>query len=101
MYLYNVTINLEDSIHNEWMDWMLNKHLAEVMATGCFVAHRILKVLTEIENNGTTYSVQYYFNTMSDYERYQEKYAPVLRQEGVKKFGEKMVAFRTLLEIVN
>jgi hypothetical protein len=100
MYLYNVTVNLEDSIHDEWMNWMTQKHLAEVMATGCFVAHRMLKVLTEIENNGTTYSVQYYFNTMADYERYQEKFAPALRSEGQKKFGEKMVAFRTLLEIV-
>lgn len=101
MYLYNVTINLDDSIHDEWMDWMTKKHLADVMATGCFVAHRILKVLSEIENNGTTYSVQYYFNEMADYERYQEKYAPALRAEGQKKFGEKMLAFRTLLQIVN
>jgi hypothetical protein len=100
MYLYNVTVNLEDSIHDEWMDWMTQKHLAEVMATGCFVAHRILKVLTEVENNGTTYSVQYYFNSMTDFERYQDKYAPALRQEGLKMFGEKMLAFRTLLEIV-
>lgn len=101
MYLYNVTVNLEDSIHDEWMEWMIGKHVAEVMATGCFVAHRMLKVLTEIENNGTTYSVQYYFNAMSDFERYQDKFAPALRQEGVKKFGEKMMTFRTLLEIVN
>jgi len=101
MFLYNVTINLEDSIHDDWMDWMKNKHLEEVMATGCFVAHRILKVLSEIENNGTTYSVQYYFNEMTDYMRYQEKYAPTFRAEGKEKFGDKMMTFRTLLEVIS
>jgi hypothetical protein len=100
MYLYNVTINVEDDIHDDWMSWMKTEHIAGVMATGCFVANRMLKVLSEIENNGTTYSVQYYFNRMEDYNRYREKFAPALQQDGIRRFDGKFVAFRTVLEIV-
>jgi hypothetical protein len=100
MFLYNVTINVEDEIHSDWMDWMRTTHIPEVMATGCFVANRMLKVLSEMENNGTTYSVQYYFNRMEDYHRYKDRFAPGLQKESSQRFGEKSVSFRTLLEIV-
>jgi hypothetical protein len=100
MFLYNVTVNIEDEVHGDWLDWMRQTHIPDVMATGCFVANRMLKVLSELENNGTTYSIQYYFNRMEDYHRYQDRFAPTLQLETKKRFGEKYVAFRTLLQIV-
>ena len=100
MYLYNVTVNLEDDIHEDWLQWMKSKHIPDVMATGCFVANRMLKVLSEIENNGSTYSVQYYFNRMEEYVRYQDKYAPALQADFKDRYKDKYVVFRTLLEIV-
>jgi len=100
MYLYNVTVNVEDDAHDSWMEWMKNKHIPDVMATGCFVANRILKVLSEVENNGTTYSLQYYFNRMEEYVRYQDKFAKDLQAEHQDMFRDKYVAFRTLLEVV-
>lgn len=100
MYIYNVTVNIEDDVHEDWLHWMKTKHIPEVMATGCFVANRLLKVLSEIENNGSTYSVQYYFNRMEEYVRYQDKYAPALQDDHRERYKDKFVAFRTLLEIV-
>ena len=100
MYLYNVTVNVEDDVHDNWLQWMKSAHVPEVMATGCFVANRMLKVLSEVENNGTTYSFQYYFTKMEDYIRYQDKFAKALQKAHMERFENKFVAFRTLLEIV-
>lgn len=100
MYLYNVTVNIEDDVHDNWLHWMKTTHIPDVMSTGCFVANRMLKVLTEIENNGTTYSIQYYFNRMEEYQRYQDKFAPDLQLAHTERYKDKFVAFRTLLEIV-
>lgn len=100
MYIYNVTVNIEDDVHEDWLLWMKTKHIPDVLATSCFVANRLLKVLSEIENNGSTYSVQYYFNRMEEYVRYQDKYAPALQDEHRERYKDKFVAFRTLLEIV-
>ena len=100
MFLYNVTVNVEDDAHDKWIEWMKSKHIPEVMATGCFVANRMLKVLSEVENNGTTYSIQYYFNRMEEYVRYQDKFAKALQADHTATFKDKYVAFRTLLEIV-
>jgi hypothetical protein len=101
MIIYNVTINLEDSIHQEWLDWMQEKHLAEVMATGMFSSYKMLKLLSRQEDEtGTTYAIQYSSKSMADYERYQAEFAPALQADGMAKFGGKFIAFRTLLEEV-
>ncbi len=40
-----------------------------------------------------------WFKTV-DYEKYRDEYAPALQQEAIKRFKDKFVAFRTLLQIV-
>jgi hypothetical protein len=99
MFIYNVTINIAEDAHDEWLGWMRDVHIPEVMQTGCFVKNRILRVL-HVNDEGHTYSVQYFFNEMSDIERYQREFAKALQEIHRKKFGEKYTAFRTLLEEV-
>lgn len=100
MFIYNVTVNVADEVHSEWLSWMKQKHILDVMKTGCFVDSRLLKVLY-VEDTGHTYSVQYFFLEMSDIENYQKQFAPALQAEHKEKFGDKCVAFRTLLEVVD
>jgi hypothetical protein len=38
---------------------------------------------------------------MADYQLYQEIYAPDLQRATQTKYGDKLVAFRTLLEIID
>ena len=99
MFIYNVTVNLEEGISAQWLDWMRKKHIPDVMATGCFVSHRLCKVLAD--DTGDTFSVQYFFHEMSDINRYQINFAPGLQAEHKQIFGEKALAFRTLLEVVD
>lgn len=102
MIIYNVTINVDNSIHAEWINWMRDKHLADVMATGLFVEYRILKLLNlQEDETGTTYAIQYKCKNREDYEHYQQAFAPALQAEGRTLFGDKFVAFRTLLEEIN
>ena len=101
MILYNVTINVDDQVHDEWLDWMVNEHIPMVMATDMFINHKMFRILSRFQDEtGTSYSIQYFAETMADYEIYKEVYAPALQQETLNKFGERCVAFRTLLEEV-
>ena len=52
MIIYNVTVNIEDSIHDEWLKWIKN-HIPQVLATGKFIDARLTKVLVEEEMGGT------------------------------------------------
>jgi hypothetical protein len=100
MIVYNVTVSLADeSIHEEWMHWMKEVHIPEVMQTRLFEDYRILRLLQE-ENNGITYAIQYRSKSLEEYYRYQQEFAPALQAKTKEKYGEKLLAFRTLLEEV-
>lgn len=99
MIIYNITNNIENDVREEWLQWMKTVHIPDVMRTGYFIENMICKVLVN-EEQGTTYSVQYTCNSIQDYEEYKQLHAPRLQKEVANKFGNKLVAFRTLLEIV-
>ena len=101
MILYNVTINIHESVHDQWMRWMQDKHINDVLATGKFSTARMVKVLVEEEMGGTTYSIQYTTDSKETLQKYYDEDAPKLREEGLKLFGEKMLAFRTELELIS
>ena len=101
MILYNVTINIHESVHDQWMRWMQEKHIGDVLATGKFSAARRVKVLVEEDMGGTTYSIQYTTDSKETLQRYYDEDAPRLREEGLKLFGDKMLAFRTELELIS
>lgn len=99
MIIYSVTVNIENDVREEWLHWMKEKHIPDVMATGFFIENKICKVLVD-EEQGTTYSIQYTAKSMNDLETYQKEHAPRLQKEHADKYTNKFVAFRTLLEIL-
>jgi len=99
MIIYNVTVNIDDSVHDEWLRWMKTVHIPEVMKTGFFIENKICRLLVE-EEAGTSYAIQYTCRNMADLETYQRDHSPRLQQEHTEKYKGKFVAFRTLLEIV-
>ncbi len=59
MIVYNVTCNVGSHMAEEWLIWMQQEHIPEVMQTGCFTDCKILKLLTEAgDNEGINYAIQ-------------------------------------------
>lgn len=102
MIIYNVTINIEDDAHDEWLEWMRTVHIPDVMRTGLFLDFNFSKLLSrQDDETGRTYVIQYLSESMEHYEKYQTEFAPTLQAETQRMFGGKFVAFRTLMEKVD
>lgn len=99
MIIYNVTVKISHEKHDDWLSWMKEVHIPDVMATQIFTKNVFSRVVMEDEE-GTNYSVQYYCENMNKLQEYQEVHGAKLQQEHAKKFKDHYVAFRTLLEIV-
>lgn len=100
MVIYSVTVKIDLSVHDAWLQWMKEVHINEVIATGKFVKSKFHRVLSDDERDGITYNVQYYAPTMQDYFEYRDNFATELQQKGLAQFKDKFVAFRTLLKEV-
>lgn len=99
MILYNVTVSIDPSIHEEWLEWMKAKHIPDVMNTGCFIEARISRVHGE-EDNGMTFAMSYVALSQAQIDQYHKIHAPVLQQEHAAKYEGRFAAFRTMLTIL-
>ncbi|MCG1035054.1 DUF4286 family protein [Polaribacter sargassicola] len=99
MYIYNVTINIDDSLHKEWLIWM-ETQILNVLNTGKFSSAKLTEVLVDEEMGGKTYSVQYLANSRENLDEYYKEHAEALQLKSLKKFGDKMLSFRTELKLI-
>lgn len=100
MIIYSVTISVEASIENEWEKWMRSIHIPEVMNTGKFISCRFAKLTSHKEEGSQNYSAQYTCKTKSDLEDYKQNFAQDLQQKSLTNFADKILAFRTELEVI-
>ncbi len=101
MYIYNVTINIDTSVEEDWLNWMQNTHIPEMLETGKFFEAKMCQVMIEEDMGGVTYAVQYTTEDKETLERYYNENADELRKKAIKLFGDKFVSFRTELKVVN
>lgn len=100
MILYNVTVIIENSINDEWVQWVNETFIPKAMGTSLIASNRLLKVIGS-PNEGTTYCLQFIIDDMGSYQQFQEKHSPELMEAHSLKFNNKFVSFSTLMEFIN
>jgi hypothetical protein len=100
MLIYNITYSVSIEIHESWLQWMTKVHIPELMETGMFVKNQVLRLREVDEEDAFTYAIQFFSATEEDYRTYINEHAPKLKLKSSQKWGEKVIAFRTLMEIV-
>jgi|26BtaG_2_1085354.scaffolds.fasta_scaffold00041_42 hypothetical protein len=99
MYIYNVTINIDESVHDRWLEWMKKEHIPAMLATGKFLRALMTRVNIEEDMGSTSYSIQYTTDSKDTLRRYYEEDASQLQAQS-KIFEGKYVSFRTELEVI-
>lgn len=100
MIIYNVTIKVDWSIHDEWLNWMKENHIPDMISIGLFVESLMVRLLMVDESDGPTYAVQYYANSLDDYNQFIEEWAPFQSDKEFSKWGSHFVNFTTIMEVV-
>lgn len=100
MIIYNVTIKIAEPIHEDWLHWLQQEHVPEVLATGCFEKATVTRLLEIDDSEGPTYAVQYHAPSKAMYNKYIEKFSEGLRKKSFNKWGNQFIAFRSLMQIV-
>lgn len=101
MYIYNVTTKVHTSIENDWLQWLQEEHIPEIIETGCFTSTSILQLLETDDTEGPTFAVQYKAESKGLYNQYMEKFAGTMRQRSFDKWGDKVIAFRSLMQVIS
>ena len=98
--LYSVTVKIDLDVEKDWLNWMKNTHIPDVMDTNMFLSYRMYRVLGQDESDGITYSIQYVCQDMKTLHKYTITQGQKLQAEHSSRYKNKYVAFRTMLEIL-
>ncbi|NLP57769.1 DUF4286 family protein [Lutibacter sp. B1] len=101
MYIYNETINIDESVHKVWLKWMKEKHIPNMLSTGKFSKAKMSQVLVNEEMGGITYSVQYTTDSIETLQQYYLEDAKKLQEESLLLFKDKFVVFNTELKVIS
>ena len=99
MFLYNVTYIVEDTVLEDWRNWMQTEHLPKVMATGKFTDHKSWRIINS-PNEGTTFSNQFLFEKLEEYVEFTQVFAPAIEAEIHEKYGESVLSFTSIMQDV-
>lgn len=100
MIIYNVTVKVEAQIADTWLQWLLNEHIPAIMDTNCFVDYKLVRLLEVDDTEGPTYAMQYFAESKADYNRYISIHASKMRKLSFEKWGDRFIAFRSVMEVV-
>jgi hypothetical protein len=101
MIVYNISIKIVSEIEEEWISWQKDEHIPDVMSSGQFTEYKFYRMLEQNDPDAVTYVVQYFASSLENYNRYINETAPLLRQKALDKWGDRFIAFRTIMEVVH
>ena len=69
MIIYNVTIKVDTEIADNWVSWMKDEHIPDLLQTGKIQDARLCRLIDDQPGeDAVTYVAQYSCNTMADYD---------------------------------
>ncbi|MCC6289519.1 MAG: DUF4286 family protein [Chitinophagaceae bacterium] len=101
MVVYNITTKVTWQIADEWLKWQQEEHIPEMLATLLFAEHKIFKLLEQHEDEGPTFTIQFFFSSLGKYEAYMRLHAAALREKAINRWGNQSISFRTVMQLVN
>jgi Domain of unknown function (DUF4286) len=96
MITYRVQVAIPREVYNSWLDYMLQRHIPDVLATGCFTGYSMSRIL-DSDPNVITVAICYCCASVESYERYRTDFAPALQSHHTDRYGALVSASRMLL----
>ncbi len=98
---YVIYILVDGSRATDWVKWMVDEHIPDVMATGCFVSSSLVRDSDADDRKRVGYRAYYRTATDADMERYERDHALRLRAEHSTRYAGAFSARREVLPVVS
>lgn len=98
MILYNTTYVVEDSVHDEWISWLKEKHINDFLNSNCFLGARLGKITSHVEPGMQTYSLQLFVNDDLTLDQFKANFLSDIQQISLQKFGTKVLSFSSEMQ---
>lgn len=100
MMLYLVRVAVDKAAHEEWLTWMLDHHLPDVLDTGCFLGADACRDAERDTPGRVAWTFVYRVRDEAAWTTYTREHAPALQADHTSRFSGRFEASRELLPVV-
>ena len=97
MIIYSITFAIDDSIQAEWLEYMKEYYLKDIMEIGLFNDYRFSKTHPTAEVD-TAYNIQLRCDSITHIEIFEKQHAPHFDGKMMEKYRGKFGSFKLTLE---
>ncbi|MGQ4004707.1 DUF4286 family protein [Francisellaceae bacterium CB300] len=97
MVVYEVNLEVESGVFDAYNVWLL-EHIEQMLKFDGFSGYN-LSINTEHQDGVKLLTVWYYLETMTALDDYLENHSKEMRDDGIKKFGDKFSASRRIFDV--
>ena len=98
MLVYNITFHIDDSVHEEVVDYLKNEYIPEAGRNGFLVQPRLCRIHPSHGEAGQSYAIQFYVKDRKTLDNWLYSQGEKLHRQIIIRFGDKVVGFSTLME---
>ena len=101
MYTYSLTVSLEPTAEQEWLDFMMNVHIPAIEDSGYFDDIQLTKIEEPVQEEGAVaYNLLCRAATLEHLKLYMSKEAPTIHSRHDTRFAQRFHAVDALLKSV-
>ncbi|MFM8455135.1 MAG: DUF4286 family protein, partial [Ignavibacteria bacterium] len=78
---YEVTMDVDSSIAEEWVEYMRSEHIPEVMQTGVFISCQFLRIIEPAKEGLECFRITYEAKSLSAIQDYRAELSPELQRK--------------------
>ncbi|MDU1903287.1 MAG: DUF4286 family protein [Dysgonomonas sp.] len=98
MLIFNTTLHIEDSIHNECLEYLIQVYIPQSLSGNLLEQPSLARIERQHEESGISYAMQFKTHDIDSLNKWADEIGEYLQQQLVEKFGNKVTGFATLLE---
>jgi len=99
MIKYRVECKVQKVVAADWEEYFVETHLDDVLNTDCFTGYAFDKSIEKNEDT-ITFVSEYFCSSLDKLKEYNEKFAPIMKQDILSKFEGKFIARRSIFEVI-
>lgn len=100
MLIFNTTYLVSDSALSAWHKWIPEQHIPFMLKFKPFSNPQVAKIITNEQQEGTSFSLQFHIRDMETLGIWNEKYGVAFQENCAREFGTEVVFFTTVLELL-
>jgi hypothetical protein len=101
MIVFNTTFHIDESLHEEFIEYMLQKFIPMSTKSGILTSARFSRVFGSDKDEGLSFAMEFQVADIEQLEKWNREESKVVHSLLMEKFKEKLVGFSTVMQTID